>query len=147
MNINDTLKFRPFYKQLKKCADNCFTQGLPSTTFARTLAHDCYCYGLEVPSNDDYYHLYSTPGNKAMRDLLEWLGYRYTEFGIRRQRYFTCLYVTNNLCDFVVSKTFEDDTLERAYRRAKGIKYFSKGKYPVINVQQLDGDVLNTYYS
>lgn len=146
MNINNTMKFEPFFPQLKKCADNCFMQGLPSTTFARTLASDCSYYGLDVPSNDDYYNLNTTPGNEAMRDLLEWLGYKISEFGIcKLEKFYTCIWQRNNNEDLVVCRTYEFSSLKEARNAAEKLRKRYDGTYPLINVQYADGTVYADY--
>ena len=59
-----------------------FDQRLPSTQFARLLHND---YQIicddDLNSNDDFYNL-ASDSNKPMRDLLNLLGFQYTEFGI-----------------------------------------------------------------
>lgn len=55
-------------------------QGYGSTKFARTLAHDAFCYGVEIESTDDYYHLMHGE-NPAMNEVLNWLGYVVSSYG------------------------------------------------------------------
>ena len=70
------------FESLKRTADRLFGESTSSTTFARILNNDYQYYCNEdIPSNDDFY-IMSSEGNAPMRELLNKLGYEYTEFGI-----------------------------------------------------------------
>lgn len=64
---------------LTKVADTCFMQGYTSTQFARTLAHDAFMIGVDIPSEDDFYNM--TCGNQPMKSILLQLGYVASSYG------------------------------------------------------------------
>jgi hypothetical protein len=67
---------------LKKSLDNLWLQGYPSTQLCRLLHNDYQIiFNDDINSPDEFYNL-NRPENKPMIDLLNILGYDYTNFGI-----------------------------------------------------------------
>lgn len=68
--------------KLINSANSLFEQGISSTKFARLLHNDYQIIcNDDLNSNDDFYNL-ASEANKPMRDLLNLLGFQYTQFGI-----------------------------------------------------------------
>lgn len=72
----------PHKQELQKTVDNAFQQGLPTTTFMRELNHDIQILAnIDIPTSDDFY---SKSKNIFMKQVLNWLGYSFDEFGIHK---------------------------------------------------------------
>lgn len=68
--------------KLKKSCENLFKEGTPSLRFMRTLHNDYQYYcNDDLNSYDDFYNM-NHESNKEMKDLLNFLGYNYTPYGI-----------------------------------------------------------------
>jgi hypothetical protein len=78
-----TLTNEQFSKLAKTC-ENLFREGTPTLRFIRTLHNDYQIFcNDDLESPDDFYNMFK-PENQPMNDLLNLLGYKYSNFGICR---------------------------------------------------------------